>query len=518
MRNLSIVALIALLLPSFLFAQSTVVTNVKKVVPKTSKKPHLKILAPKIRQRHMMLEIHVKNDGPINIHNRPLKIKYEIRQRRVGDTIAVGQATLNRNTIRKGQSKKLLAMKLRNEKELLLAKSVWISIEIDDESTRPRTIGRGKFHHTFEVAALPINLTEAWGGHLPRSFGTNVYRVKWPKKLTKWRTGGHFGFWAASDNTVDSRKRKLMYVTEFWGPNGSGSYVNKNNDHVHYYPDGRGRPNPINIKNIFMFFSGNSGMGTASIATGQTDRKPFKGTGVEKRRCTVRKDSWPGQLAMQQKLYPNLYGKSNTLMGMGFQTQFQAATAKDELTKIARGFFRWMKSGSANFKNVKVIYIGGASRGGALSIRIAKMIKSAIAKGEIRPPADMKLIVTATDAVSTRRDQLSYVGRAYLYNRASDGNKHNFEEIFPANKDGGVWVRNLWVKQTVGSARGFDSMVHGGYKTYADGLAGNFYTQNFIDRKHSYMCCDWGPKNGLENLAFFFKKAWAITDFKQHGI
>lgn len=375
-------------------------------------------------------------------------------------------------------------------------------------------IDRKRFSHRWvSTIEATQNLAEAWDGHVPTSFRTKLFRVRYNKKGPGWATAPNFGFWGA----VDYQKRKHMYITEFWGPHGTGQYRADDQDWRSFYRSDQ-RPRATTIRNVFLFNSGNSGCGTPSIATGQDDTGPFVGRDVSSRMRSVRVDSWPGQLAMQYRLYRTHFNPANTLMAMCFQNQYQAGTSSHELRKIARGFVDYLKSRTDNFRAVRVVWLGGASRGGALSFRLAKFIKQGIIDGSIHGLANMKIIVTTADAVSTRRDDLCYRSPVYLYNRASDGNKHDLEALFPHDRDGGRWTRNLHIKQVVGSARGMDSMVHGGYRTYRDGLAGNFYTQTFYDRSHKTLCCRWRQQNGIEPIQFVFQKAWGIRDLQQRGM
>ncbi len=348
----------------------------------------------------------------------------------------------------------------------------------------------------------------AWGGYIPQGFGTTVYRVRWNKKGIGWATADGFGFWGS----VHYERRKKMYISEVWGPRGSGMFRNKLNHDQSFYIS-KPRPQPQDIQNVFLFCCGQAGLGRPAVTTGQGEAGPFKGRGRQTRYQGVRIASWAGQLLLHYKRYKELYNPSNTLLATAVQTQYDIATSDKELRNIANGFYNYLASRSNNFRCVKTIWLGGNSRGGALSLRLAKMIKSRIVDRSIRPPSSLKIIVTTSDAVSARNDHLADRGHVRIWNGRSDADKHDFEALFP----GGEWVKNLHIRLAVGASRGVDSMVHKSHTEYNSGLRGNFFSQVFDDRSHKHMCKEWHRKNGDEMLAFFFEKAFGAKDYKRVG-
>ena len=175
------------------------------------------------------------------------------------------------------------------------------------------------------------------------------------------------------------------------------------------------------------------------------------------------------------------------------------------------------------FTNVTNVWLGGNSRGGAIAMRLAKIIQRRIINGEIDPPDNMQIIVTGADAVSLPgRDDLSYKERVYICDPerwfCSDANGHDLASAFPYNSDPSLdHTRNLHIRQTCGKSTGMDTMVHGWTRgdwsnfVYTDGLPGGFYTQDMqgFDRfiSHLDMCRVWMQVNAISNVQFFFSKA-----------
>ena len=356
--------------------------------------------------------------------------------------------------------------------------------------------------------------TTAWGGYLPGALHTVVYRVRWDKKGLGWATADGFGFWGSVNNT---RQRK-MYVSEFWGPRGSGQFRNKAGHDQAFYMGSR--PKPKDIKNVFLFCAGQAGLGRPSVTTGQGEAGPFKGRGHQTRVDPIWRKSWAGQLVLNYKRYENYYNPSDSLLAMAMQHQYDIATSDDELRNIANGYMNYLIERTENFRNVHTVWFGGNSRGGALSIRLAKMLKKRIVNGQSHPPARIKIIVTTSDAVAARNDHLEDRGHVMIWNGRSSADKYDFEALFPyqaGKQAGGPWVSNLHIRLCVGASRGVHSMVHKTHREYSDALKGGFFSQVFDDRSHKHMCAQWHLKNGDQVLAYFYSKAFGANDYVAVG-
>jgi hypothetical protein len=384
----------------------------------------------------------------------------------------------------------------------------------------------------WEERQVEASICDPWGDEpAPTKFDTEVTRVRhyeFPKGYTE---SPNFGFWAT--HGMAAVLRTQMYVTEFWGPHGSGrQYIDGN--WVEYYSDMGGdfpRPAPEDVENVFLFLSGNGGCrtGKTTIATGQGNYYcNFTGDRTSKRH-ELRIESWPGQLVYKQPQlnYAKVYSPSNSLLAMAFQHVGTAGYSSNVQTQNAGGFFAYLVYRTEGFKNVRNVWLGGNSRGGAVAMRLARMIKRAMVEGApyMQASGDMRIIVTATDAVSlSDRDDLYYHSRRYMCGGTGDicydAQTHELDRAFPFHEDPAQdYTHNLFIRQAVGSSKGLDSLVqyyhdnrsHWSYWEITEGLPGEFYTQNmqgFAEAiSHKEMCRTWKQINAISNIQFFFRNA-----------
>jgi hypothetical protein len=397
----------------------------------------------------------------------------------------------------------------------------------------PSTDWAPAFDAWWEEQQVEASICDPWGDEpAPTKFDTEVTRVR-HYDFGDYDESANFGFWA--DQGMARVLRTQMYVTEFWGPHGSGRQGVEGN-WVEYYSDMGGdfpRPAPEDVENVFLFLSGNGGCrtGKTTIATGQDNYYcNFTGRGTS-RRYQLRIESWPGQLVYKQPqlTYAKIYSPSNSLLTMAFQHVGTAGYSSRVQRQNAEGFVEYLIDRTEGFKNVRNIWLGGNSRGGAIAIRLARIIKRRIVQGDpsiqAADPEDIRIIVTAADAVSlSDRDDLYYHSRRYICGGTGDicydAQTHELDRAFPFHEDPAQdYTHNLFVRQAVGSSKGLDSMVqyyhdnrsHWNYWMISEGLPGEFYTQNmqgFAEAmSHKEMCRTWKQINAISNIQFFFRNA-----------
>ncbi len=381
--------------------------------------------------------------------------------------------------------------------------------------------------HMAEGAAV----CDPWRGETaPTKFDTQVTRVRhYIGKHPWYRESPNLGFWA--DQGMANVLRTQMYVTEFWGPYGGGrKYIDGN--WVEYYDDMGGdfpRPAPEDVENVFLFLAGNNGCraGSTSIATGQDNYLcNFTGTEVWKH-YELRIESWAGQLVYKQPMpqYSEIYSPTNSLLAMAFQHVGTAGYSSRVQRQNAEGFVDYLIDRTEGFKNVRNVWLGGNSRGGAIAVRLARIIKRRMVEGDpsIQASADMRIIVTAADAVTLHdRDDLYYHSMRYICRGSIcyDANTHELDRVFPFSSDPERdYTSNLFVYQAVGPSGGLDSMVQYRNENYTnwrnwvitEGLPGNFYTQNMEGFEnglsHKEMCRTWKQITAINHIQFFFRKA-----------
>jgi hypothetical protein len=384
----------------------------------------------------------------------------------------------------------------------------------------------------FVTPSWEIEPCNPWEGESPPTeFLTELYRVYWHRSVGNWEDATGWGFWDSHvepDSWIERTRRKGMYHTEFWGPVGTGRYNPAGASPVPYYDADHPRPAPSDIRNVFLFFSGQAGVGDKSIATGQRadcDDGLF-GTYNEHDTQPVAIHSLAGQIAYQQHTYGELYSPSNTLMAMAFDLQDHLGVAHIH-DQITHGWVKYIEASTGMLSNVSVIWMAGISRGGIIAIKIARKLRERINAGLYGNDVDPKIIITALDATSDTLDDLEYVSLCTLYGDDCTGctaNRHDLEKVFPVSADPSQdMTRNLFIRQIVGASREQDSMVHGGYTNYGDDVgggtgtayvAGNFYTQRFWKVRHRRFRRDWREPNAINSLRFFFERAWGITNFQ----
>lgn len=376
-------------------------------------------------------------------------------------------------------------------------------------------------------------LCDPWGEDPePTEFKTSLTRVRWWDGGATYVESDGWHFWR--DQGMGGVARTELYITEFWGPRGLGQFCEGTcgipgiHDGVwkRYY-DFEGsppRPLPEEIENVFLFFSGNSGCySRASVPTGQKDYHcAFLNAHITRKVYEIMDDSWPGQLAIKWPAYEDKFNPYNSVLTMAFQHNGRTHYLSDTQEQNAEGFVDYMVDRTDGFRKVRHVWLGGASRGGAVAIRVAKILKQRIVNGEINPPDDMRVIVTGTDAVGLHvRDDLNFTGHVYLCagGFCRDANSYNMTRNFPYNTDPALdHTRNLFIRQTVGNSTGFDSLVHrlypiGGTEdwTMEEELPGNFWSQDLEGlvngRTHGEMCTQWIQESAISGIQYFFRKA-----------
>jgi hypothetical protein len=383
-------------------------------------------------------------------------------------------------------------------------------------------------HDTWWEEQWATDYCDPWAGQTaPTKFDSKVIRVRHHIGSHPWyEETQDFGFWAQQG--MAKVLRTQMYVTEFWGPHGSGrQYIDGN--WVEYYDDMGGdlpRPAPEDVENVFLFLAGNGGCRTAgtTIATGQGNYYcNFTGNKTWKYH-ELRIESWPGQLVYKWPNYDMIYTPSNSLLVMAYQHVGTAGYSSRVQRQNAEGFLALLRERTGGFKKVRTVWLGGNSRGGAVAVRLARMLKRKMVEGAPFNlyPEDMQIIVTSADGVTlTDRDDLYYHSMKYICRGTCwDVQTHELDKAFPYHQDPEQsFTNNLFIYQSVGSAAGLDSFVqhyHDNYSNWrnwviTEGLPGNFYTQNmegFVNAiSHKEMCRTWKQITAINHIQFFFSKA-----------
>ncbi len=247
--------------------------------------------------------------------------------------------------------------------------------------------------------------------------------------------------------------KRMMKFSIVWGPktarfDGSllGQYRTSSSDWKSFEPVPGG---PSTVKNIYFGAPGNSGCTMANPLTGH---KGGNCRWSERwREIDMGRDSIPYQIIKSDDAYPNAFHPEDTLMLIGFDTQYDIEEPGADLEEIALGIRDMFQHYTADFANVKNIWLAGSSRGGALVTRLSKLLSEEIANnhdvagtpGNALARNRTQIIVGAVDPVASNvpsKDDICQVNPGQVYVRVDGsyvGNMENAKngEDFEAFRD-----------------------------------------------------------------------------------
>lgn len=187
--------------------------------------------------------------------------------------------------------------------------------------------------------------------------------------------------------------------------------------------------------------------------------------------------------------------KGNTFIALAFNHAFYYSDGNDaDSDMIVAAFKRFLLTSNADPANVKRVYLAGASRGGALAMRLAQAITEDGTMGHIQ------VLVSDYDAV------LNEDGEGGSSGEEVDNPLVSGEDVYGWKADLNTFYQEedkLKILQVVGGyevvAAGIPLGVHA-YALPSDQLASvsNFYEQVWVDLDHSAIC--QGDTNGVTDM------------------
>lgn len=177
---------------------------------------------------------------------------------------------------------------------------------------------------------------------------TSVDRVRWKKGTFNWNDHEDYPEW--KNEGIWTEFRKNTYISKYWEPSRS------------------------NVRTMVLLSAGQQGLsgssGASNCLTGQNHvwHKDW-GSGDKSKTSTLNAQSLAAKL-----IDSGYFSSSNTFFGVVFNTNFNWENTTSAKEKAESAFTNWLlKHGDPG--NVERIILLGSSRGGALSVRLARKIR-----------------------------------------------------------------------------------------------------------------------------------------------
>ncbi len=273
--------------------------------------------------------------------------------------------------------------------------------------------------------------------------------------LTGGTTPYKFRFW--EDNNVGDGDQRKTYITTL------------------------SEPSKASVKNIAVFFAGQQGAdfgnndGVQNVVTGQPEGVK-DGCKFDTKSCwrTANEDS----LAIKIK-NSGIFNMSNTFFAMVYDTAFYYGTLSGNKQDIEDAYYSWLRD-KVEFSNLQVVYLGGSSRGGCLSLRLAKRFKADFPNGNV------KVIVTGVDPVCNKsQGEMGATSTSHQNPYTDDNDYHtwnsDFNSQFP-NKHG-LYIYNVLGGERVVALSSSHSISYGGDELKDIG----WYRHHWVAEEHKTM-------------------------------
>ena len=177
---------------------------------------------------------------------------------------------------------------------------------------------------------------------------TSVDRVRWKKSFLNWEDHNEYPEW--KNESIWTEYRKNTYVSKYWEPSRS------------------------NVRTMVMLIAGQQGLsgssGASNCLTGQNHTWDSDWGKGDKSKNTALN----GQSLAAKLVDSGVFSSSNTFFSVVLNSNFNWENTVDAKNKAERAFANWfLKHGYSS--NVDRIVLLGSSRGGALSVRLARKIR-----------------------------------------------------------------------------------------------------------------------------------------------
>lgn len=326
--------------------------------------------------------------------------------------------------------------------------------------------------------------------------GVLLHRIYYRSLPLVWSFNPEFPEWNAAGVSPD--RQKEIFVAPYW------------------------LPRPADVKYIFFFSAGQQAILNPCVTTGQYDDWddfPVEDTCVFR---LLNNQSIAGQIITQHTDYP--YGPENTLLLLAFRGLDSIWADHEEQEKIVQGYHDWLAGKMSNFENVELVYLCGASRGGALAVRLGRRIRELHSYGptdQVRP----KILISCLDGVADENQQVPGQEEGELMTTSIEipnptdtdwPYKFGHYAIWFGDDGffGGDLSRSLKVYQIMGE--GLPQLPAVGQRCFVSGLtpaqagenpvnsAGGFYSHKWVNLDHETICNAWHEDVTPTHLAWFF--------------
>ena len=354
--------------------------------------------------------------------------------------------------------------------------------------------------------SVPVTI-RAWEGSPTIGVGLGVllHRIRYRLAPGVWTVNLEFPEWDDAD--VSWPRQRDILVAPYWVPS------------------------PANVKYVFIFSAGQQFFRVPCVTTGQYDN--WDDFPAEDR-CVFRllnEQSMAGKIIAQHGDCPYgpengdyPWGPENTLLLLAFRGLDAKFADHAEQEKIVEGYRLWIDRKISSFENLELIYLCGASRGGALAVRLGHLIRELDSEppGLVRP----KILISCFDGVADEDQDVPGQDEGEMMTmEGEDGKIYNPEDTtgemygFYAKwfgEDGyfgGVLSESLKIYQIMGEGLPI-SLQHCFVSGPTQEQAGwpdhdwGFYKHTWVPYDHETICNAWHEDVADPQLEWFFDEAF----------
>ncbi|UAA39516.1 hypothetical protein KIH87_03935 [Paraneptunicella aestuarii] len=222
---------------------------------------------------------------------------------------------------------------------------------------------------------------------------TSVDRVRWKEGFLNWADHNEYPEW--KNEGIWTEYRKNTFVSKYWEPTRS------------------------NVRTMVMMIAGQQGFsgssGASNCLTGQNDTWDSGWDKGDKSKNT----SLKSQSLAEKLVNSGYFSSSNTFFSVVLNSNFNWENTVDAKNKAERAFAKWFLKHGDSTKVDRIILLG-SSRGGALSVRLARKIRDHAGWGntpifvgliDAVPNSDQNELLTENQPSCTNPYNSSYYSR-----------------------------------------------------------------------------------------------------------
>ncbi len=272
-------------------------------------------------------------------------------------------------------------------------------------------------------------------------------------------------------------------------------------------PAAAGKP----VENVILLCAGQQGSSgssdAANVMTGQKDGWKFDARSADRQLSNL---SLGAQIiARNGRTYANgrVISSDNTFLALAFDAGFNYGWDNAQRGKIVQAYRAFLAGRAGPSANWKTVYLGGSSRGGTLSMRLAEFMRA-------DAPAAAKVIVGSVDSVADYGEEMhihrngwgfwTYHDNPVSSNIARKGVKANLDDQYA-----GTSKTNFNIFMTVGGANVASvSTIHAFAISGSRVYEGGWIRQKWVNYSHTEMGRQWHSDVSADQLSWFLKTAY----------